>query len=200
MNVKSLCAEWLYHEAAGARLRMAHRCAEWDGWEEGLVDSILGPEEFEGEWFRAGKGEYDHEALKAMIASPGHHEDAELSASLGSTTMKLNGSTASKKGKGVAAGGGVAALGAIATPPGKKVAGVGLVAMPKLPFVAEETQKEKMMSVTGDICGGRGGELGRRLEAWLTVTGGNELEVTKKWNGDDHDTSGVGSAVGVLGR
>ena len=41
----------------------------------------------------------------------------------------------------------------------------------KLPFV-EEQEKEQMLNTTGDICGGRGGELGRRLEAWLTVTGG----------------------------
>lgn len=47
----ALCHEWLYYEAAGTRLRSAHRCAEWDGWEEGLVESILGGEEFEGEWF-----------------------------------------------------------------------------------------------------------------------------------------------------
>ncbi|KIM38058.1 hypothetical protein M413DRAFT_448089 [Hebeloma cylindrosporum] len=48
----TVCHEWLYYEAAGTRLRSAHRCAEWDGWEEGLVESILGGEEFEGEWFK----------------------------------------------------------------------------------------------------------------------------------------------------
>ncbi|KAG6838112.1 hypothetical protein H0H93_007364, partial [Arthromyces matolae] len=31
---------------------MAHRVIEWDGWEEGLVDSILGPEEKEDDWFQ----------------------------------------------------------------------------------------------------------------------------------------------------
>ena len=35
----------------------------------------------------------------------------------------------------------------------------------------EEQEKEQMLNTTGDICGGRGGELGRRLEAWLTVSG-----------------------------
>lgn len=46
----SLAAEWLYYESAGMRLRMAHRFAEWDGWEEGLIDTMLGSEEQEGEW------------------------------------------------------------------------------------------------------------------------------------------------------
>lgn len=31
---------------------MAHRFVEWDGWEEGLADSILGAEEYEEEWFK----------------------------------------------------------------------------------------------------------------------------------------------------
>ena len=49
VDLAALAADWLHQEAAGARLRMAHRCIEWDGWEEGLVDSILGPEEEEEE-------------------------------------------------------------------------------------------------------------------------------------------------------
>ncbi|RXW22754.1 hypothetical protein EST38_g3099 [Candolleomyces aberdarensis] len=96
LDPAQLCREWLYHEASGARLRMAHRCAEWDGWEEGLVDSILGPEEIEKEWFKVGSSEYDHESLRAAIASPGHdhgheHEsDGEvgLGASLWSSKAK----------------------------------------------------------------------------------------------------------------
>ena len=51
-DLPSLAAAWLHHERAGARLRMAHRCAEWDGWEEGILESILGPDELEEEWFR----------------------------------------------------------------------------------------------------------------------------------------------------
>ncbi|KAJ6571508.1 hypothetical protein B0H19DRAFT_1064586 [Mycena capillaripes] len=37
--------EWLHHERMGMHLHMAHRIVEWDVWEEGLVESILGPEE-----------------------------------------------------------------------------------------------------------------------------------------------------------
>jgi len=37
---------------------MAHRCAEWDGWEESLVESILGPEEYEDqEWIKGPEDE-----------------------------------------------------------------------------------------------------------------------------------------------
>ena len=49
----AIAASWLHHETTGARLRMAHRCVEWDGWEEGLVESILGPEEQEDDWFKS---------------------------------------------------------------------------------------------------------------------------------------------------
>jgi hypothetical protein len=52
-----------------------------------------------------------------------------------------------------------------------------------------EKEKEQMLDTTGDICGGRGGELGRRLEAWLTVSaipedGAGEC---KRWSDDDED-------------
>ena len=53
IDIAHLAEEWLHHEATGARLRLAHRCIEWDGWEEGLVESILGPEEQEDDWFKS---------------------------------------------------------------------------------------------------------------------------------------------------
>ncbi|KAJ3500163.1 hypothetical protein NLJ89_g9912 [Agrocybe chaxingu] len=43
----------------------------------------------------------------------------------------------------------------------------------KLPLRAEQ-EKEQMLNTTGDICGGRGGELGRRLEAWIEVSGSKD--------------------------
>jgi hypothetical protein len=51
-DLPKLAAEWLHYEAAGAHLRHAHRCPEWDGWEEGLIESILGPADQEEDWIR----------------------------------------------------------------------------------------------------------------------------------------------------
>lgn len=94
---------------------MAHRFIEWDGWEEGLAESILGPEEAEDDWL----------TVPAVIEVPDSREST-----------------------------GAAGKRKVST---------------KLPF-DKEAEKEQMLAMTGDICGGRGGELGRRLEAWLTVT------------------------------
>lgn len=250
VDPKKLAAEWLYWEANGARLRMAHRCAEWDGWEEGLVDSILGPEEFESEWFKVGTGLYDHDALKAMIADalPTHEEedgtdadgeeDDVLKESLSSIKGRRkvkgvngNASGGSSSGRSGAASGSGTSVGRLrAKTDSSLMPGVGgsrlnplvgssstvvnkvAAVAGKLPFIAEEVQKEKMLNTTGDICGGRGGELGRRLEAWLTVTGGTEIPaVAQTWHGDGDEEShaesprDVGlvreqSAIGVVGR
>ncbi|KAG2351561.1 hypothetical protein BDR07DRAFT_1500977 [Suillus spraguei] len=64
VNVVAVAKEWLHYEAIGARLRIAYRCVEWDGWEEGLVDSILGPED---EWFK--EAECTADVLSASTAS-----------------------------------------------------------------------------------------------------------------------------------
>ncbi|KAG7448379.1 uncharacterized protein BT62DRAFT_702658 [Guyanagaster necrorhizus] len=111
-----LANDWLYYEAAGTRLRMAHRFTEWDGWEEGLVDSILGPEESEEDW------------LNDPAVTPEPESNSAGAAGRRKPSLKL-----------------------------------------PLPL-EKELEKEQMLNKTGDICGGRGGELGRRLEAWLTVT------------------------------
>ena len=52
--------------------------------------------------------------------------------------------------------------------------------------VAVEKEREKLLNATGDICGGRGGELGRRLEAWLHVKGDGDGRVglDRRWTGD----------------
>ena len=36
---------------------MVHQCAEWEGWEEGLVDSVLGRDK--EAWFRDSEDEED---------------------------------------------------------------------------------------------------------------------------------------------
>jgi hypothetical protein len=116
---------------------MAHRCAEWDGWEEGLVDSILGPEEFEHEWYNADcVNNNDQESL--MRDSP-QGVDSEPSPIVKHKVIPRNMSR-------------------------------NIKISSKLPLLREK-EKEQMLNTTGDICGGRGGELGRRLEAWLTVNG-----------------------------
>ncbi|EAU81509.2 protein kinase subdomain-containing protein PKL/CAK/Fmp29 [Coprinopsis cinerea okayama7 len=184
-----LCREWLYYEAAGARLRMAHRCAEWDGWEEGLVDSILGPEEFESEWFKPGANEYDMEDLKAMIASPHGEEHQELNGR--SSSGRLSGSSKSSK---ASSSRSPAARNRSTTSSSKELMlspkltdvknavknGVNGGGMGKLPPLLQEQQREKMLNQTGDICGGRGGELGLRLEAWLC----EKEKGPKRWKGD----------------
>ena len=114
---------------------MAHRCAEWDGWEEGLVESILGPEEFEHEWYNGNGCVNNNEETRD---SPRCAEDSEP---LQIANYKI--------------------------PPSlSRIVKISS----KLPLLREQ-EKEQMLNTTGDICGGRGGELGRRLEAWLTVNG-----------------------------
>lgn len=136
-NLAATAKEWLHYEAVGARLRIAHRCVEWDGWEEGLVDSILGPEEHEEEWFK--DVELTVEGSEAPSAPS--VEDDVSGASSEPSEWALR----------------VAALKSL------KQAG-------QLPL-KQAREKDQTLTTTGDICGGRGGELGRRLEAWLSVNG-----------------------------
>lgn len=129
----ALATEWLYYEMHGTRLRMAHRCVEWDGWEEGLVESILGPEDLEEEWFKEvnARARVVDGMSTPPIESAIHTNKRSRSETMLAASLKR-------------------------LPPAK------------LPSFAKE-DKEQMLNTTGDICGGRGGELGRRLEAWLCV-------------------------------
>ncbi|KAJ7487904.1 hypothetical protein FB451DRAFT_1337315 [Mycena latifolia] len=150
-NIAVLAREWLHHERTGMRLRMAHRVVEWDGWEEGLVESILGPEEFEEEWF------VDHEQDAVPDDEDDEDCDGNLEAGIGESLSRRRDSEPElgAKGKG---------------PP--KAKGGTTTGKPTGKLFAKnlEKEKEQMLDITGDICGGRGGELGRRLEAWLTVS------------------------------
>lgn len=132
--------EWLHYEAVGDRLRLAHRCVEWDGWEEGLVESILGPEEHEEEWF------------KDVESTVEGSEVPSASSYNGKVCVESDASGASEPTSGALR---VAALKT------RKQAG-------QLPL-KKAMEQEQTLTTTGDICGGRGGELGRRLEAWLSV-------------------------------
>ncbi|KAJ7041552.1 hypothetical protein C8F04DRAFT_1300979 [Mycena alexandri] len=176
----ALAREWLHHERTGMRLRMAHRVVEWDGWEEGLVESILGPEEVEEEWFVDPDAEGD--ACEAC-EDEDHDHDGQQD---GEVDGRTNGANGNGDANGAYEGadierslsrrrpeGGLAekktALPLLtkAKPKGGTTTGKH---MGKLFAKNLEREKEQMLDTTGDICGGRGGELGRRLEAWLTVS------------------------------
>lgn len=149
-DLAALAREWLHYESTGVRLRMAHRFVEWDGWEEGLVDSILGPEEQEEGWL--------HDTLSGQAdgESPALSESTKCDSHGGSAAL-LAASLARRK------------------------------APLKLPFVKEK-EKQQVLNTTGDICGGRGGELGRRLEAWLSDGANGEItKVRSREHDEDYD-------------
>ncbi|KAH9916732.1 uncharacterized protein BXZ73DRAFT_53675 [Epithele typhae] len=192
-----LARSWLHHEATGVRLRMAHRCIEWDGWEEGLVGGILGPEDQEEDWFRTwddGDGADAHTPDPADldardVAADESPEDAYASdspvAAISLDSLSFGQSAPSSeepsRRPSVTSGAGNAR----ANGPGSG-SGNGAGAVPKV-VAAVEKAREKLLNATGDFCGGRGGELGRRLEAWLYVNGDADgrVELGRRWEGDD---------------
>lgn len=118
----------------GAHLRHAHRCAEWDGWEEGLVDSILGPEDQEEDWI----GEAHAVALATAPDNASEDDDGDACPSAAADDLI-------------------------------KPLGIRRKRRPVSRIAAEEKNRERVLATTGDECGGRGGELGRRLEALLSI-------------------------------
>jgi hypothetical protein len=171
-DLSAVAADWLHYEASGTRLRMAHRCIEWDGWEEGLVESILGPEEQEEDWFKSWNGD-DAGSAAGEFQTP---LSPRTSSSPTLTESASDGEEDLKKER---TGSGSGGLGSKA----KIRAGVVLPAK----VVAVENAKEKLLNSTGDYCGGRGGELGRRLDAWLHMDGDAEGRVglPRRWEGED---------------
>ena len=129
---------------------MAHRFVEWDGWEEGLVDSILGPEEHDEDW------------LKDLDRPP-----------------SVQGTGAQSPPHGLSDGRSLQTTVPVLAAPRKRKS-------TRLPLpLAKEQEKEQMLVTTGDFCGGRGGELGRRLEAWLTINGIEEgHSIAMRWERD----------------
>lgn len=134
---------------------MAHRCAEWDGWEEGLVDGILGAEEFESEWFEM---EEEEDPDCADNEPPADESESPTLVADEADKLNVNGNAIAQA---------------------RKISS-------KLPSMfANEQEKDQMLNTTGDICGGRGGELGRRLEAWLEVSGGEVRGRCVAWDVDE---------------
>ena len=148
-DLGDVAREWLHFEAKGIRLRMAHRCVEWDGWEEGLFDSILGPVEQEEEWLRDYEGHCREEDADGE-GVVGNQDAAPLSNGYGFAEVSPEGQGSEKE----------------------LLPAIPLKPRLRLPF-ATEKDKVMMLDTTGDVCGGRGGELGRRLDAcereWLGV-------------------------------
>ncbi len=130
-DLSTLAAEWLHYETVGANLRHTHRCAEWDGWEEGLVESILGPEDQEDDWIR------EVQSVTVSTAPDNGSDDEGDACPTADDLIKPQGIR-------------------------RKRRTVSRIA-------AEENERERVLSTTGDECGGRGGELGLRLEALLSI-------------------------------
>ncbi|KAG9311592.1 hypothetical protein JVU11DRAFT_7801 [Chiua virens] len=149
--------EWLHYEAVGTRLRLAHRCVEWDGWEEGLIDSILGPEEHEEEWFRDVESTVEGSEVPS---APSYNGNGCVDGCANDASRPSSGALR------------VAALRS------RKQAG-------QLPL-KKAMEQEQTLVTTGDICGGRGGELGRRLEAWLSVNGDGRRADAEMHDGGPH--------------
>ncbi|KAI6011902.1 hypothetical protein PISMIDRAFT_96398 [Pisolithus microcarpus 441] len=126
----TVASSWLHFESWGTRLRYAHRCVEWDGWEEGLVESILGPEDMEKDWFVEG----------CWCEATSHYPTSvSLAAAVDSPVRPTTPSAALRV--------------------HRRQAGMFIL--------RKEREKEQMLVSAGDVCGGRGGELGRRLEEVL---------------------------------
>jgi len=170
---------------------MAHRCIEWDGWEEGLVESILGPEDQEDDWFKewdetnpgspsvANSEVYGLDAMASMITlNDGHNGDTRDCAFSGKPNRDDSGSGRKSGGTGSPA---PAPSKTRPVTDGKlKPHGIGRKNKLSTKVVEEEKSKEKHLGPGGDICGGIGGELGRRLEAWLHQ---NQHPPTVAWSG-----------------
>ncbi|KAJ7735375.1 hypothetical protein DFH07DRAFT_987346 [Mycena maculata] len=200
-DVPRLAREWLYHERGGMRLRMAHRVVEWDGWEEGLVDSILGPEEVQEEWFQDHEAHHDEDEHEHDEDEDEHVEcgcDVKVDGNVDGNGNGHGNGNGVRKGKGHGDGHGDAgvigeslsrrrdgdALGKTAKAKAKAKGGTTTGKPTGKLFAKDlEREREQMLDTTGDICGGRGGELGRRLEAWLTVSenASPEDELTEPW-------------------
>jgi hypothetical protein len=166
----ALAGQWLANEAGGARLRAAHRCVEWDGWEEGLVESVLGPVEDEGTWEQ-----------EPLIGGDMHSPPLDL----GLDGLEIGDTAEAWARSGFATGGGTGDVspGLSQSPsisdssPSEPRTGAFLRPEgPKALVRPDERAKERELASTGDMCGGRGGELGRRLEHFLFTERGEEVD------------------------
>jgi hypothetical protein len=213
-----LATQWLALERVGGSLRYAHKCVEWDGWEEGLVPSILGElddeddesvpehereeplvkqvraaieaelEVLENEKRKAEK-KRQRELEQSLHEQDGedHEHDHDHDDHAREGERRLSPVPARKSGTTIPA------LNVAATVSVVPPFGIGKSKL-EVPGGAGfrrgstgETERERMLDTDGDLCGGVGGELGRRLEAWLVENhvdygydGADEREVNGK--------------------
>ncbi|KAI0746886.1 hypothetical protein C8Q80DRAFT_1121584 [Daedaleopsis nitida] len=207
LDLPAAAAAWLHHETTGARLRMAHRCIEWDGWEEGLVESMLGPADEEEDWFREWRDEDAPVSHDEQQQHPGYGQDRDGDTSWDGDASTETESDAKPDSPVASISPTLLTVGLADSPDRDRRAGllyantntntntnIGMngvaekgagAPVPKV-VVAVEKEREKLLNATGDICGGRGGELGRRLEAWLYVNGDADgrVDLGRRWHGD----------------
>ncbi|KAI6040112.1 hypothetical protein EDC04DRAFT_2679705 [Pisolithus marmoratus] len=195
--LSTVASSWLHLESWGTRLRYAHRCVEWDGWEEGLVESILGPEDTEKDWFAEGcwcevvrtsscgdeKISRDEESRRTGCACDDDTDSKTMNGDEPGACMTVMSTSArSRTARSTTTSpttpSQVTSYHPAAVPPAPTT---DLPPRPTTPSVAlrvhrrqagmlilkKEREKEQMLVSAGDICGGRGGELGRRLEEVL---------------------------------
>lgn len=195
----TVASSWLHFESWGTRLRYAHRCVEWDGWEEGLVESILGPEDMEKDWFvegcwcevergwrydnevtsgdegngREGCGCDDMESKKMVNGNEPRPCMAINSSEPLPLTTKPACSTSPPTTSPQATSHyptSVSLAAAVDSPVRPTTPSAALRVHRRqagMFILRKEREKEQMLVSAGDVCGGRGGELGRRLEEVL---------------------------------
>jgi len=153
---------------------MAHRCIEWDGWEEGLIESILGPEDQEDDWFK----EWEEPTMDSPSTAHPDMDMGALDAIASMITLSdthdgdmrggiINGNDGRRKPEDTGSPASTSSKTGPVSDGKLNPHGIGRKKGLATKVVAEEKAKENQLGPGGDICGGIGGELGRRLEAWL---------------------------------
>jgi hypothetical protein len=195
VDLSALAHEWIHHEAEGTRLRMAHRFVEWDGWEEGLADSIIGPEEVQHEWFVDAPQPAAPAVTNGAAAAPAISNGAN-----GTTASLINGKGSlvhNNNKKPSPARSEPSTLSDTSEDPSvedilvssqkRRKAAVN----ERIPIFKEQKRLEQAL-VVGDsaVSGGvaNGHELGRRLEALLTVDD-RQRTPARRWLHDDGEES-----------
>lgn len=155
--------EWLVYERHGEFLRGAHKCVEFDGWEEGLVHDIL--EEVEG--LKIGRERLEEE-------KDGYHGRRGSAESQSEESDSTPGGVLGKQRQGEQRHMGAHPDEEERVKEKQRQHGVRLM---------------RVLDSKGDFCAGVGGELGRRLRQWVTDVEGAGASMdpseTRRWIWED---------------